>query len=63
MYRDTEQSYRGYTIDAYEADGGWRADFWCQSPTKQGSGGSFLSRRRRYAIQAAKNQIDQELDQ
>lgn len=58
MYRDTEQSYRGWTLDVYQLEdqdhGAWYCDYWklCAA------GGSVSSRRRRDAVAEAKRWID-----
>jgi hypothetical protein len=57
MYRDTEQSYQGFTLDIFDlAKGGWQCDWWERS--NPDNCGTIKTDRRKLAIQQAKDAID-----
>lgn len=57
MYRDTEQSYRAFTLDVFElSEGGWQCDWWERGNPE--NCGTTRADRRKEAILRAKNEID-----
>ena len=56
MYRDTEQSYRGYCLDVYETTHGWQVDFHVIGDGRNIS--QILTPRRKESVKTAKRIID-----
>lgn len=61
MYRDTEQDYKGWTLDVFQSvqDDAWICDYWNRyGPEK----GSVRGQRRREVIAEAQAAIDRVMD-
>ena len=60
MYKDTEQAYKGWTLDVYQnTDGMWVVDGWVSGIAK--SGFSLTGKKRKEVICSAKVIVDSSL--
>ncbi len=57
MFRDSEQAYKGFTLDTYEGNNVWICSWWNQM--RPDESGRAEARKRKDAIAEAKRQIDE----
>jgi len=58
MFRETEQAYRDYTLDVYEANGLWHCDYW-KPGNDDGIRGTISDRKRKVVVAEAERRIDE----